>query len=212
MINVKTFVFNDFYQNTYVVFDPVTLQGAIVDPGCSNYDEKKELSDFIEKNGIIVKYLLNTHCHIDHIFGNKFIKEKYNCKFLCGKEDEFLLDLMLEEAKKWGFQMEPSPKPDEYFIPDGELYLGEVLIRTLHTPGHSPGEYSFYFPAQNICFTGDVLFKEAIGRTDLWGGDFDIISESITKKLFELPDETIIYPGHGEISTIGYEKAKNPYF
>jgi len=211
MINIKTFVFNDFYQNTYVIFDPISLEGAVIDPGCSNENEKKELAGFIDEKKIIIKYLLNTHCHIDHIFGNKFVKEKYNCVFYCGKEDEFLLDLMPKEADKWGYKMEVSPKPDKYFEHNGEIKIGSISIKTLHTPGHSPGEFSFYIESDGVCFTGDVLFKEAIGRTDLWGGDYDVIADSIQKLLFSLPDSTIIYPGHGETSTIGYEKIKNPF-
>lgn len=211
MLNIKKFIFSPFQENTYVVWDQDTNVAAIVDPGCVEQSEEKLLSDFIEKNSLIIKYLVNTHCHIDHIFGNAYVTFKYDCEFLAPEKDVFLIDMMHDQANMFGLKVKLSPKPDRLISGEQSIALGDYNLNFLFTPGHTPGEYSIYSKENNFCITGDVLFKEGIGRTDLWGGNFDTLISSIKTKLLTLPESTIIYPGHGEESTIGYEKIHNTF-
>ncbi|HEX2867515.1 MAG TPA: MBL fold metallo-hydrolase [Ignavibacteriales bacterium] len=211
MLKVDRFIFNAFAENTYIVSDEVSKESIIVDPGMSSSFEKEAISSFLEAQGLRLKAFINTHCHIDHILGNRFLKETYDARFLAAEEDLFLLELMLSEAGKFGFLMEPSPEPDVIIKEDLYFELGGREVNFLFTPGHSPGGYCLYFREDGICLTGDVLFHGGIGRTDLWGGNYDSLISSIEEKLFRLPDDVVIYPGHGEKSTIGYEKTHNPF-
>lgn len=212
MLLLKQFTFNPFFENTYIIYDDHNLEGAIIDPGCYDSDEQNMVDKFIGDNKINLKYLVNTHCHIDHIFGNAFIKEKYNPVFMVPQKDIFLLDLMIEQGRLYGTELNPSPKPDKIISEDEELIIGSSIGKFLFTPGHSPGEFCLYFESEKICFTGDVLFKGSIGRTDLWGGDYHTLIDSVRNKLFVLPDDVRIYPGHEAESTIGQEKNHNPFF
>lgn len=211
MLKIDRFIFNAFLENTYIVSDDVSRECIIVDPGCSSEFGKKELTAFKEAENLRMKAFINTHCHIDHILGNRFLKDKFNAQFLAPEEDLFMLDLMLLEARKFGFEMEPSPMPDILLKEDLYFEVGGREVSFLFTPGHSPGGYCLYFKDDNFCITGDVLFHEGIGRTDLWGGDYDSLISSIEMKLFSLPDDVVIYPGHGEKSTIGHERTHNPF-
>ncbi len=211
MLEVKRFIFNPFYENTYIIWNSKSKTAAVIDPGCIDQKEEDEIVSFIESNSLSVKYLINTHCHIDHIFGNRFIKEKYNCEYFAPQKDVFMFDLMKKQAINYGMKLKELPKPDSFISENVELELGETKGKYLFTPGHSPGEYCIYFPSEKICITGDILFKEGIGRTDLWGGDYDELIKSIKEKLFKLPDDVKIFAGHGDSSTIGYEKAHNPF-
>lgn len=211
MLIIQNFIFNPFLENTYILFDSEKKDAVVIDPGCYGEEEENEISNFIEKEKIKLKYLINTHCHIDHILGNNFIKRKYNPKFFIPKEDEFLLLKAKEQAEMFGFNLQTQLKPDDYLNEDLKIKIGNEDLNFIFTPGHTPGEFSIYIKSFSTCFTGDVLFKNGIGRTDLWGGNYDTLINSIQNKLFVLPDETIIYPGHGEKSTIGNEK-KNSIF
>lgn len=211
MLKIKRFVFSPFLENTYVVWDDENNRAAVVDPGCLSEDEENSLSEFIEKENLIIEYLLNTHCHIDHVFGNSYVKNKYEVPFYAPEKDVFLLDMLPNLAKEYGIQMKYSPNPGEYITEDTELKIGSIPVKFLFTPGHTPGEYCIYFENDKKCITGDVLFKEGIGRTDLWGGNYKTLLNSIESKLFTLPDDVEIFPGHGEFSTIGYEKLHNPF-
>lgn len=211
MIKIQRFVFSPFGENTYVVWDDVSKESAIIDPGCSEKHEVDRLKSFVGENKLVVKYLINTHCHIDHIFGNACMKETYDVDFYAPEEDVPLLEAALDQAKMFEVKIKPSPKPDKFITEETEIKLGNVIPKFLFTPGHTPGEYCIYFPDEKICITGDVLFKESIGRTDLWKGDYDTLMISIRTKLLPLPDDVTIYPGHGEESTIGYERANNPF-
>ncbi len=211
MILIRKFVFNSFAENTYLIWDSLTLDAAIIDPGCSSQNEKDLLIDFIELNGIKLRFLLNTHCHIDHILGNRFIYEKFQTEFYAPEKDLFLLDLMKEVAVSYGIEYEESPLPDFYIEEKLDLKVGNSQLKFIFTPGHTPGEFAFYLPGEKICFTGDVLFQESIGRTDLWGGNYEQLIESIKTRLLMLPDEVVIYPGHGAPSTIGKEKEITPF-
>ena len=211
MLNVETFVFNPFSENTYIVYDDTSKEGCIIDPGCYGKDEENEIITFIEDNGITLKYMFNTHGHIDHILGNYFIKNKYNSKFYYPKGELYFLDLMINEAANYGVTLIKSPLPDEYFTEDLILQIGAYKIQFISTPGHSPDEYCIYFPEIDVCFTGDVLFEQSIGRTDLWDGNYQLLINSIMNKLYILPDKTKILPGHGRYSGIAHEKQFNPY-
>ncbi len=211
MIKIRKFEFSPFSENTYVLWDESTLQAAIVDPGC--YEEKEEiaLDEFVNSNDLRVDYLINTHCHIDHIFGNVFVINQYKPKFIVPEKDLPLLRDASMQGEIFGVDIASSPEPDDFITEDDDLQLGESVLKFLFTPGHTPGEYCIYSPEDNFCITGDVLFYQGIGRTDLWGGSHPVLLKSIRNKLFKLPDQTVIYPGHGQKSTIGYEKLNNPF-
>ncbi|MDP3831787.1 MAG: MBL fold metallo-hydrolase [Ignavibacteriaceae bacterium] len=211
MIKIKSFVFSPFSENTYIVWDEESRETAIIDPGTLENYEVEELTNFVRHNNLQVKYLINTHCHLDHIFGNNKIKQIFNPKFYAPELDIPLLQNATKQGSQFGIKFDDSPLPDEYISEELNLSLGIGGFTFLFTPGHTPGEYCIYFKEEKFCITGDVLFLESIGRTDLWGGDYERLIESIKTKLFTLPDETIIYPGHGETSTIGYEKKFNPF-
>lgn len=211
MIKVETFVFNPFGENTYVIYDDLLNDGFIVDPGCLEKEEVNEISNFIKRNNIKISNIFVTHGHLDHIFGVKKIKKLYNADYYYPKNELHFYDIMQSEAIKYGINYEIPPAPD-YFFDEGLITKTlNMDIKFLSTPGHSPDGYSIYLEKINICFTGDVLFNESIGRTDLWGGNYDTLINSIKTKLYTLPDETIIYPGHGDKTTIGYEKRNNPF-
>lgn len=208
-VRIVKMVFNPFSMNTYIIFDDLK-NSIIVDPGCSTRSEQDRLVEFCRSNSLSLKYIINTHCHVDHVLGNAFIKQKFNSTLIIPEEDKFLLDMMVNQGSMFGMNVARSPEPDQFISENLILDLPFKMI-FLHTPGHTPGEYCIYFPEEQFCITGDVLFKEGIGRTDLWGGNYETLISSIKSKLFTLPDETVIYPGHGEQSTIGYEKNNNPF-
>ena len=211
MVKVNVFTFNLFSENTIVLWDDETKEAAVIDPGISSPDEETILSDFISSEKLKVKYLINTHCHIDHILGCEFVKEKFNPVYFVPKKDLPLLEHAQEQASMFDISLNKPPIPDELITEETELSIGKSKMKFLFTPGHTPGEFCIYLENEKICITGDVLFNESIGRTDLWGGDYDTLINSIQTKLFTLPDNVIIYPGHGESSTIGYEKQNNPF-
>ncbi len=211
MLLVKKFIFNPFYENTYIVWDKETKEGMVIDPGCYTEDEKTELKEYIVENKITVKYLVLTHCHLDHILGCKFVKEQLSPLFLIPLKDQFLLDEASIQAELFQIKIEDVPKPDLSLDENSILQLGKSQPIIFHTPGHTPGEYSLLFEEEKFCITGDVLFKESIGRTDLWGGDMKALLNSIKTKLLVLDDEIRIYPGHGDESTIGEERRNNPF-
>ena len=211
MIKIETFTFNLFAENTFVVWDEETKEAAVIDPGTSGLAEEELLEDYITKNDLKIKHLINTHCHIDHILGCKFVKEKYNPQYLVPKKDVPLLKKGQVQAAAFNIEFKEPPKPDGFITEEEELQLGETKIKFLFTPGHTPGEYCIYFEEDKICITGDVLFREGIGRTDLWGGDYNRLIRSIEEKLFTLPGDVKIYPGHGEPSTIKHEMQNNPF-
>lgn len=211
MLKVKTFVFSMFYENTYLIWDDDSKEAAVIDPGCLEVFEQEKLVSEINQNKLKIKYLINTHCHIDHIFGNQFIKSTYDCEYLAPEKDLPLIQNAENQGRIFGVEVKKSPAPDKFITESLVIHLGNIQPKFIYTPGHTPGEYSIYFENEKICFTGDVLFKEGIGRTDLWGGDTKTLLNSIKEKLYQLPDDTTIYPGHGELSTIGFEKQNNPF-
>jgi hydroxyacylglutathione hydrolase len=211
MIKINKFIFNPFAENTYLIWDSTSNVAIIIDPGCSNQNEENYLKEYIHKLKISPVFLINTHCHIDHIIGNAFVKKEFNVEFICAEEDYFLIESQENQATLFGLDINKSPLPGRYLTEDLELKINNTKIKFIHTPGHSPGGYCIYFPEEQICFTGDTLFKDTIGRTDLYQGNYHTLIHSIRKKLFLLPDDVIIYPGHGEESSIGYEKKYNQF-
>ncbi len=212
MIEVKTFTFNPFLENTFVVWEVETKEAAVIDPGCFSASEEDELKNFISKNQLSIKYLFNTHCHLDHLFGNNFVLKEYNPQYFIPEFDKPLLENAPAQARLFGMEMSKVQSTENFLSEAVSLCIGKDEIKFLFTPGHSPGEFSIYFPGSDICFTGDVLFENSIGRTDLFGGNYQTLIKSIQDKLFTLPEITKFFPGHGYSSTIGREKHSNPFF
>lgn len=212
MIKVKTFTVNMFGVNTYVLWNPNTLEAAIIDPGMIRDDEKSQIDRFITDNGLLLKNLINTHMHVDHIFGDLYIKNKYNIPVQGSQFDSFLGERAATQCRMFGLPDDMVGVEIDEELTDGQVktVCGEEM-KIMLVPGHSPGSLALFFSKSGIVFTGDVLFRDSIGRTDLVGGNHNALMDSIKKKLFALPDTTVVYPGHGEITTIGYEKNNNPY-
>ncbi len=209
MINIKKFVFSLFAENTYIIWNDQSKECWVIDPGCYEPYEEEELSNFITTNELKVSRLINTHCHLDHIFGCKYVKEKYNPIYMIPEKDLLLLQHADKQAASFGVDLKKPPEPDEFLAENNLLSLDGSPVEILETPGHTPGEVCIYFGEENFCITGDVLFNGGIGRTDLWGGSYSALINSIKTKLLILPPETVIYPGHGPDSTIEYEKKHN---
>jgi hydroxyacylglutathione hydrolase len=210
MLTVKRFIFNPLQENTYVVYNGKDAC-AIIDPGCYFPEEKQGLAHWIQEARLHPNLLLNTHCHLDHIFGNKWVAEQYHLKLQIGEKELWTYNLGPESGLRWGMPFE-NYSGSLLFLKEGdEILLGEDKLEVLFTPGHSMGHVVFYDRKQGFVISGDVLFRMGIGRTDLPGGDTDLLLESIRNKLTVLPDEVIVYPGHGEPTTIGYEKEHNPF-
>ena len=210
MIQIQTFAFNPFSENTYVVFDQ-TGEGVIIDPGCYETEEKTTLAKFIEDEGIKIKYLLNTHCHIDHVLGNDFVKEKYKIPFLIHPKEEPVLKSVKAYAPSYGFAQYHEALPDQFINEGDKILFGNIVFQVVFLPGHAPGHIGFYDSDSKSLFSGDVLFQQSIGRTDLPGGDHNTLIKSIHQKIFTLPDEVVVYPGHGDTTTVGEEKVSNPF-
>ena len=210
-MKIKGFTFNPFFENTFIIWNESSRECAIVDPGMSEPREEEEVNSFVKSNSLIVKYLINTHCHIDHVLGVSFVKKEYNPVYFIPEKDLLLFENAETQAQMFEVSINKLPKPDKYLSESEKINLGKESITNLFTPGHTPGEFSLYAEDSEFCITGDVLFRESIGRTDLLGGDYNTLIDSIKTKLFTLPDEVVIYPGHGEHSTIGYEKKHNPF-
>lgn len=209
-MQIAQFTFNPFGENTYVLYDE-SGQCVIVDPGCYDKEEKEELAAFIDGKNLQPQAIWLTHAHIDHILGNSFLAGKYGLPIVMSEIEVELLNSASVYGEMWGIRVEPSPAPS-IFIREGQsLRFGHTELETLFTPGHSSGSFSFYHRSSGILVAGDVLFDGSIGRTDLPGGDFDTLERSIREKLYVLPDETIVYCGHGPETTIGKEKRTNPF-
>lgn len=207
---VKCFTFNPFQENTYVVYDE-TNTCVIIDPGMYDEAEQHQLLDFLEKKQLKPTFLLNTHCHIDHIFGNAFIKNTFNIPFYAHVLELENIERAISYANMFGVQMKAQPQPDIFIEPDMEIKWGNTIFNTLFTPGHSAGSICFYNAANNFVISGDALFQGSIGRTDLPGGDYNTLINSITTQLLPLPENTIVHSGHGNETTIGIEKENNPF-
>ena len=210
MMNLKAFTNNPYQENTYVVFDE-TKDCAIIDPGMYTAEEQNAVVNFIRDQGLKPVMLLNTHCHIDHVLGNKFIFDQYGLKPQFHQGELQLLHAIPSYAPLQGINYELSLEPTNFLPEFGEIKLGNSTLEIIFAPGHSPAHLCFYNKLDGFIIGGDVLFKGSIGRTDLPGGNFEILINSIKNQLFVLPDEVKVYPGHGTFTTIGYEKLYNPF-
>lgn len=211
-MKIRRFEFNMFPVNCYVLWDE-TNEAVVIDAGCFYEEEKQTLKQFIVSNKLTVKHLLNTHLHLDHIFGNGFMLEEFGLKAEAGEKDEFWINDAPKQSRMFGFQLpEPLPPLGNYICDGDIIRFGNSSLEAIHVPGHSPGSMVFYSKENNCIFSGDVLFQGSIGRADLTGGNFDELIECICSRLFILPDNTVVYPGHGPSTTIGNEKAENPFF
>ena len=209
-MQVKQFTFNPFAENTYVLYDG-SGECVIVDPGCYETAEKEELKSFISSHNLKVVKLLNTHCHIDHVLGNKFVADTYKVGLTIHKDDLPTLKAIPVYAPNYGFVNYEEVLP-EAFVADGDtVTFGDTTLQVLFAPGHAPGHVVFYSEPDKTVIAGDVLFNRSIGRTDLPGGDYDTLINSIKTKLFTLPDDVTVYCGHGPATTIGGEKKFNPF-
>ena len=211
MLTVQKFTFNHFSENTYVIYAE-NKDAVIIDPGCFGRDEENKLVDFIGHNNLIIKRLLNTHAHIDHVFGNKFCADKWNLKLELHEKDIPTLKRMSAAAELWGIKgFVESPLP-ELFLDEGQkIILGNNTLDIVFVPGHAPGHVAFISHQQKFVIGGDVLFEGSIGRTDLPGGSLEVLMQSIKNKFLVLDDAYVVYSGHGNETTIGRERKTNPY-
>ena len=211
MITIKTFEVNYFSENTYLLYDD-TREAVLIDCGCSRREEELMLSNFITENNLTLKHYLCTHLHLDHIFGNEFIYNTYGLRPEAHKADVEGLPSAERQAEAFGLQFPLKEITVEKYIAGGEtIRFGESELTALSVPGHSPGSLAFYSEKSGYVFSGDALFAGSIGRTDLWGGNQDVLIAAIKDKLLSLPDDTIVYPGHGTETTIFNEKMNNPF-
>lgn len=210
MLTIKPFLFNPFQENTYVLHDE-TKEGIIVDPGCYEPDEKEELLNYVRQKDIQIKSLINTHCHIDHVLGNYFVKKEFNVQLYIHAIEEPFLRAVSTYAPNYGFYQYQETDPDKFLEEGDTVEVGNQKLKVLFVPGHSPGHIALYHQESKSLIAGDVLFYNSIGRTDLPGGNFDILIASIHQKLFTLPDDVTVYSGHGPKTTIGFEKKTNPF-
>ncbi len=210
MLQIQLFTFNPFQENTYVIYNN-KKQCWIVDPGMNYEDENETLIAFINENQLVPQSIINTHTHIDHIFGVQYLIDKYKIGFGIHKGEIPLLNSCIKSAAMFGIKFNHIPQPTFFIVEEESFLLGDEQLKVLLCPGHSPASIVFYYPKGKWAITGDVLFAGSIGRTDLPGGSFETLINSIKSKLVLLPDDTVIYPGHGGSSTIGEEKATNPF-
>ncbi|MEI7724814.1 MAG: MBL fold metallo-hydrolase [Bacteroidota bacterium] len=210
MIKINRFVFNTFMVNSYVLYDE-TGECILIDAACYGPEEEEELRSFIADNNLKLVRNLNTHCHIDHVLGNNFVAQVYGIRPEYHENSIIFFHTLKEMGSNFGFELNQIPETKR-FLEDGEtITWGNSSLKVLYTPGHAAGSVCFHNADQAFVITGDVLFKDTIGRTDLPTGDFDQLMNSIKTKLFTLPAETMVYPGHGPETTIGYEMENNPF-
>jgi glyoxylase-like metal-dependent hydrolase (beta-lactamase superfamily II) len=210
MLYLKSFCFNPFQQNTYLLYDNERT-AFIIDPGNYTSSENTLLKNFIEEKQLKLTRLLLTHAHIDHILGNKFIFENYGLLPEAHEEEVFFIDRLPQTGAMYGVPCEPSPFPEKFVVPGDKISLGAYEFETIFTPGHSPGSISYYNKENKILISGDVLFQNSIGRTDLPKGNHQTLINSIKEKLFCLPDDVKVFSGHGLSTTIGHERENNPF-
>ena len=211
-MKIKKFEFNMFPVNCYVLWDD-TNEAVIIDPGCYYDEERETLKNFISNKNLTIKHLLNTHLHLDHVFGNPFIEKTFGIKAEANPADEFWFEEMPKQSRMFGIKLPDTPVPLGKHLHDGDIItFGNTRLEAIHVPGHSPGSLVYYCANEHCIFSGDVLFQGSIGRADLTGGNFDELIEHICSRLFTLPNDTVVYPGHGAPTTIGIEKSDNPFF
>ena len=210
-MKIARLIFNPIQENTYIIWDD-TLEAAVIDAGNMNERENEVLAKFIADNGLKPKYALNTHGHFDHLLGVDFLREKYGAQLAMSSKDEFLLKGASVSAELFGVKADALPEAFDIDLEGKEsIKFGNTELKIIPTPGHTPGHVAFFEPESKVLFTGDTLFRESIGRTDLPGGDYSWIMRSIIENILPLGDDVKIYPGHGETSDIGHESMYNPF-
>ena len=210
MLQIKSFVFSPIQENTYILFNEFN-QCIVIDPGCYDDTEKETLKNFIQQKGLTPALLLNTHCHLDHVFGNKFVAETYHLTLQLHEKEKIVLSYAPTAGLMYNMPFD-NYAGDFIVLKEGDkILLGEDELEIIEAPGHSPGSICFYCRKQDFLIGGDVLFKGSIGRTDLPMGDYETLINSIKQKLFLLPDNVTVYSGHGSSTTIGEEKSGNPF-
>ena len=210
-MKIARLIFNPIQENTYIIWDD-TLEAAVIDAGNMNERENEALAKFIADNGLKPKYALNTHGHFDHLLGVDFLREKYGAQLAMNSKDEFLLKGASVSAELFGVKADALPEAIDVDLEGKEsIKFGNTELKIIPTPGHTPGHVAFFEPESKVLFTGDTLFRESIGRTDLPGGDYSWIMRSIIENILPLGDDVKIYPGHGETSDIGHESMYNPF-
>lgn len=210
MLTVKSFEFNPVQENTYVLSNQKDAC-LIIDPGCYFGNERMALQEHIDQQGLSPKMLLNTHCHLDHVFGNQFVASTWDLPLYVHEMEKPVLAAAPAMGLQWGMPFENYRGPLYFLVPGQSIQLGDDVLEILFLPGHSPGSVGFYSREGGFLIGGDVLFRGSIGRTDLPGGDHGTLLKSIREQLLPLPDETVVYPGHGEPTTIGWERKHNPF-
>jgi glyoxylase-like metal-dependent hydrolase (beta-lactamase superfamily II) len=211
MLQVKTLVFNPFQENTYLLFDE-TNECAIVDAGMLTAGENQLLVDTIDQLGVRPVKLLQTHLHLDHVFGARFVLQKYGLSPIAHAADEFLIDETVELASQFGITIAENPPRPLSTLADGDIVtIGHSSLEVIHLPGHSPGGIGFYEPQEGLLIVGDVLFNGSVGRSDLPGGDHNELINGIQTRLMTMPDDVVVYPGHGPVTTIGQERVSNSF-
>ena len=211
-MEVKQFVLNPFSMNCYIYFDENSKEGVIIDPAADSIQEKEMILDYIKKNGIRIMYIINTHGHIDHILGNKFAKDSFNVPVLMHKKDEFLISASKEQSRFFGLDFPEPPPIDKYIEDNYVLSVNGARLKFINTPGHSPGSVCIIDHENKNVFCGDLIFKNSVGRTDIQGGDFVTLLDSVKNKLFGVcGDDYLLYPGHLEKTNVKDEKEQNPF-
>ena len=210
MLTIKSFEFSPIQENTYILYNEFN-DCIIIDPGCYSDAEKEEMVAFITANKLTPKMLINTHCHLDHVFGNKFIAEKYNLKLQLHENEKAVLAFAPTSGLMYSMAFD-NYVGDLIVLNEGDkISLGKDVLDVLLVPGHSPGSLAFYCSEDKFVISGDALFKNSVGRSDLPGGNHDQLIKSIKENLLALPEETLVYSGHGAVTEIGVERRNNPY-
>ena len=211
-MRISRFTMNPFGMNCYILWSAPGGECIVIDPGMMQQSEKDMITSFIDGNNLTLKHLLLTHCHIDHACAARWLSNRYGVKIEGGAKEAIIAEQMPSQAARFGLKIDSSPLVIDKILDDGDVinFAGEK-IKVLETPGHSPGSLSFYCPDSSVIFTGDVVFKSSIGRTDLTGGSFSVLIDSIKTKIMTLPHDTVIAPGHGDTTTVGDEMVYNPY-
>jgi glyoxylase-like metal-dependent hydrolase (beta-lactamase superfamily II) len=211
-MKVKVFTVNPYRMNSYIYYDEINLEGFIIDPGYSSEEEFRAVYNFIRKNNIKIKYIINTHGHIDHIAGLNPVRETFAVKSYLHNNDTFLIDTILDYSEMFGFELNEKPFIDEYITDSLELTAGDLTLKFIHTPGHSPGGVCAVDHFNKTVFCGDLIFRNSVGRTDLPGGNTEILFDSIKNRLFtECEDDYILCPGHMDATTVYEEKNFNQF-
>lgn len=210
-MKIARLIFNPLQENTYVVWDE-SLEAVVIDAGNMSERENATLEQFLSERGLTPVYALNTHGHFDHLMGVEFLRQRYGAKFAVSSKDKFLVENAAQSAELFGIRAGDMPEKIDVDLEGMQsISFGHSELQIISTPGHTPGHVAFYEPNAKILFTGDTLFRESIGRTDLPGGDYSWIMKSILEKIMPLGDEVKVYPGHGETTDIGHESMYNPF-